>query len=233
MPAVLAVLMLLVFAVPAGAATSSVRLVECDAVARTADFEGDMRAVKGSQRLQMRFSVQYLAPGPDQGWQRVQAPNLDMWVSALPDRLRYVYTKHVEGLQSGVAYRVAVRFRWRAADGSVLRTGTRRSPACKLPDPRPNLVPLGIAAGPDGYTLTVANKGRTPAPATAASFEAGDSMFSDEDVPELEPGQRFTVTFAGAACAPGDMLVATVDATGLVDEAVEADDVLAVPCPES
>jgi CARDB len=192
-----------------------------------------MRAVKGAQRLQMRFSVLSLAADPEAAWERVQAPNLDQWVTALAGKQRYVYTKHVEGLQPGVGYRVSVRFRWRDADGEVLRSVTRRSRVCQVPDPRPNLVPVAIEGVPDGYTLTVANKGRTAAPATFASFEAGDAALPDEEVPELAPGARFKVTFAGPACAPAEMLAATVDATGLVDEAVEADDVLTVPCPAS
>ena len=206
-----------------------VRTVECDAVARTADFQGDMRAVKGSSRLQMRFSVQVKAAGAGD-WQRVQAPNLDQWVSALAGKQRYVYTKHLEGLQIGNGYRVVVRFRWRAADGTTLRTAIHRSRACRIPDPRPNLVPVSIAAVDGGYVVTVANKGRAPASATSASFEAGDTVLGDRDVPALDPGDRAKVTFAGPACVPGDPLVATVDATGLIDEAVEADDVLMAAC---
>jgi hypothetical protein len=187
----------------------------------------------------MRFSVQERMAGPDQEWQRVEAPRLDMWVSSLPGRRRYVYAKHIQGLKPGVAYRVSVRFRWRAADGRVLRSMTRRSRSCKVPDPRPDLVPTGIGAHPSGvpgrttYVLTVANKGRTAAPPSAASFDAGSTALPDQQVPALDPGAHFEVTFQGPACAPGDTLVATVDATGVVDEAVEADDVLTMLCPAS
>lgn len=238
MPAVVALFLLLLFAAPASAASQPVvRLAACDTQARTADFEGDMKTVPGTRRMQMRFTVQQLAAGGGQGWERVQAPNADMWVSALPGRLRYLYTKHVEGLQPGVGYRVSVRFRWRAADGSVLRSVVRHSRTCRVPDPRPDLVPVGIAETPGQtadsrtYVLTIANKGRSTAPATAASFEAGNTALPDADVPALDPGARFKVTFDGPPCGPGQTLVGTVDATGLVDEAVEADDVLTALCP--
>ena len=207
-----------------------VRAVDCDTAARTASFEGDMRAVAGARRLQMRFSVESEASGADAAWQRVQAPKLDTWVSARPGRSRYVYTKHVAALQPGNAYRVVVRFRWRAADGSVLDTVTRRSKACRIPDPRANLVPVRLRADGGTYTLTVANKGRTTAPASFASLDVGDTALPDEAVPELPAGARFEVTFSGPACAPATLLAATVDATGLVDEAIEADDVLTVAC---
>jgi hypothetical protein len=215
--------------VPALPPPAIVRTVECDTVARTADFQGDMRAIKGASRLQMRFSVQVDPAGADD-WQRVQAPNLDQWVSALAGKQRYVYTKHLEGLQTGNGYRVVVKFRWKAADGTTLKTVTHRSHACRLPDPRPNLVPVSIAQVDGGYVVTVANKGRAPAPATSASFDAGDAVLGDRDVPALDPGDRAKVAFAGPACTPGDQLVATVDATGLIDEAIEADDVLMAAC---
>ncbi|MEA2295782.1 MAG: hypothetical protein QOE86_3421 [Solirubrobacteraceae bacterium] len=237
MPAVIALVLLLVFAAPAAAASPVVRLVECGAQARTADFEGDMKAIAGTRRMQMRFTVEALPAGPSASWQRVEAPNLDTWISALPGRLRYVYTKHVEGLQPGVSYRVAVRFRWRAADGSVLRTALRRSDPCKVPDPRPDLVPVAIDVEPGTsadtrtYVLTLANKGRAAAPASSASFDAGQAALADQPVPALDPGARFKVSFDGPACVAGDTLAGTVDATGLVDEAVEADDLLTVPCP--
>jgi hypothetical protein len=160
----------------------------------------------------------------------VQAPKLDQWVSSLPGKQRYVYTKHLMGLQTGVGYRVVVRFRWRAADGTVLRSTTRRSRACRVPDPRPNQVPVSIAAAGGGYVVTVVHRGRSAAPASAVSLDVGDAALGDRDVPALDPGARYQATFAGAPCVPGDMLAATADATGLIDEAVEADDVLTVPC---
>jgi hypothetical protein len=189
-----------------------VRLADCDTANRAAVFEGDMRTVKRTLRLQMRFTVQEKAAGPDQSWHRVQAPTLD------------------QGLQPGVGYRVVVRFRWRSASGSVLRTVQRRSRTCRVPDPRPDLVPVSIAPVPGGYSLTIANKGHATAAASSASLDVGATALTDQDVPALDPGAHFRVTFSGPACAPGDTLSATVDATGLVDEAVEADDVLTVPC---
>jgi len=38
------------------------------------------------------------------------------------------------------------------------------------------------------------------------------------------------VAFTGPVCPAGDMLVATVDASGWLDEADEANDTLSVPC---
>jgi hypothetical protein len=232
---------LLVAAAPASAATSSVRLTACDAESATADFRGDMKAIADSATLQMRFSVQYRALAPagddDAGWERVQASNLDVWVSAQPGRSRYVYTKHVEGLQAGQAYRVSVRFRWKDAAGEVLRSAQRRSRSCRVPDPRADLTPVRVDVRPGTelntrtYVVTVANRGHTAAPASFVSLEVGALALPDQPVPALQPGRRSKVSFEGPVCAPGAPLVAVADATGLIDEAVEADDVLSTPCP--
>jgi hypothetical protein len=223
-------------AVASSASSPEVRLAACDATDRTADFEGDMRTVAGASRLQMRFSLLMRAADGDE-WVRVAGPRLDTWLSAQPGRSRYVYTKHVENLQAGAAYRVSVRFRWRAADGSVLRTVTRRSHSCVVPDPRPDLVPMavdvrpGAADGRSVYLVTVANRGRSAAPATSVAFDVGTQALPDRPLAALQPRDRAVVAFDGPACAAGTPLVVTVDATGLVDEALEADDVLTVPCP--
>src|SRR5205823_4055121 len=121
--------------------------------------EGDMKTVPGASRLQMRFSVQVHGDG---GWHHVPGPNLDVWVSSLPGRTRYVYDKHVTGLQLGVAYRVLVRFRWRSASGAIVRSALRFSHTCKVPDPRPDLQPVrvevrpGSSPGTSGYLVTIA-----------------------------------------------------------------------------
>jgi hypothetical protein len=45
------------------------------------------------------------------------------------------------------------------------------------------------------------------------------------------PGATRRIAFTAPACAAGEELVVTADATGLVDEADEEDNVLVVPCP--
>ncbi len=176
------------------ASVAAVRLTDCDRDAASAAFEGDMRAVPGTSRMQMRFSVEAHGDAAAQaGWERVPGPRLDTWVSSLPGRLRYLYSKHVEGLQAGVAYRTVVRFRWRAADGTVLRTAVRRSRACKVPDPRPDLRPLRITVAPGcdpdarRYRVLVANRGRSTAAASAVALAVGAAALPDQPAPPSTP----------------------------------------------
>jgi hypothetical protein len=226
---------LLTSAAPASALASkaaAVRLVECDAQARTADYAAEMRTLAGAAKLQLRFTLQVKETD---GWARVAAPNFDAWATAAPGRTRWVYDKHLENLGPG-AYRLSVRFRWRAADGSVLKSATRRSRACKVPDPRPDLAPLRITTGPGptpdtrAYEVTVANRGLGGAGPFPVWLSVDGTSLPEVEAGPLEPGRRVHVVFTGPVCPPGGTLVATVDASAWVDEADEADDTLSVPC---
>jgi hypothetical protein len=234
----LASLLLALLAVPAAASArvppkaAVVRLVACDEDARTAGFAAEMRALPGATRLQLRFILQVKETD---GWERVPAPGFGAWASAAPGRSRWVYDKHLENLAPG-AYRLSVRFRWRAADGAVVRTATRRSRACKVPDPRPDLAPLRIAVRPGAdeetraYVVTVVNHGLGAAGPFGVGLSVDGAPLEELEAGPLEPGERTRVTFSGPACAAGGRLVATVDASALLDEADEADDTLEVPC---
>ena len=226
---------LLVAAAPASAMASKaavVRLVDCDARARTADYAAEMRTVAGAAKLQLRFTLQVKETD---GWARVAAPRFDAWATAAPGRTRWVYDKHLENLGPG-AYRLSVRFRWRAADGTVLKAATRRSRACKVPDPRPDLAPVRITTGPGptqdtrAYEVTVVNQGLGAAGPFPVWLSVDGMSLEEVEAGPLEPGRRVRVAFTGPVCPAGDMLVATVDASGWLDEADEANDTLSVPC---
>ena len=47
----------------------------------------------------------------------------------------------------------------------------------------------------------------------------------------VPPGETRRIAFTAPVCGPGEELEVTADATGLVDEADEDDNVLVVPCP--
>jgi hypothetical protein len=216
--------------VPAKAA--AVRLVHCDAEAHTADFAADMRRLPGASRLQLRFTLQVKDTDV---WERVPAPSFDTWVTAAAGRTRWVYDKHLEKLGPG-AYRLSVRFRWRAADGTVVRVATRRSRACKVPDPRPDLAPLRITVrpGPDdatrAYVVTVADRGIGATGPFAVGLTVDGVALDELEAGPLDAGKHAKAVFYGPVCPAGATLVATVDASALVDEADEADNTLSVPC---
>ena len=195
-----------------------------------------MRAVPGTDRLAVRFMLQTRGPG-ELSWRNVTAPGLDTWLSSDHGVGRYGYLKTVRNLSAPASYRTVVRFRWLDAEGEVIRSAKRRSPSCRQADLRADLRPRrveehpAVDPGDRRYVVSVKNTGRTLAPPASVSLRAGDHLLPPGTMPSVLPGATRRIAFTAPACASGDELVVTADATGLVDEADEEDNVLVVPCP--
>ncbi|MEA2282182.1 MAG: hypothetical protein QOK21_2789 [Solirubrobacteraceae bacterium] len=211
-------------------------LVTCDTSAHEAVFDGRMDTRPGTARMQMRFVLQDHAPG--ERFTRVAIPGFSAWHSSLTGRLRYVYTRTVDGLVGPASYRVLVRFRWLAADGTVLHRAGAVSAACRQPDPRADLSVSALEVRPAArpgrrrYAITVTNSGRSAAPASRVALDLGDGGPPlSGPVDALGAGEQQTVVVGGRACEPGTLLTAAADATDVVDEHDEDDDTLALSCP--
>jgi hypothetical protein len=224
---------LLLAGFPAAAGAASVRLVECvpapDAHERSATFEARMREARGSDRMQVRFTLQ-VSEGVLPGWRRVAAPGLDQWLTSEPSVSRYSYSKTVLNLSAPAEYRMVVRFRWLDAEGEALRRSRATSRICRQPDMRPDLAVAGIDAVEGGYAVAVVNDGRTGSAPSSVVLAVGGVAFEPRPLTALEPGERRVVTVAGPACGSGDALTASVDPADAVDERDEADNALVVPC---
>ena len=219
----------LVLPASAAAAPAQVRLAGCEP--GRAIFEGSMRAVPGSARMQMRFTLQ-TRPTRDDEWVRVAGPRLDTWVGSDPGKLRYVYDKRVDGLVAPADYRARVRFRWVDAAGGTIARTHRESQVCRQRDPRPDLRLTDLRLHAGQYLATVRNAGRQPASPFDVSLELTGSEPVVQRAGALEPGEQTTVAFDAPACRPGSALEVVVDAAEEVDEAAEGDDVVALPCPD-
>ena len=223
----------------ATAGLTSVKVAECtpalEPEARSATFEARVRAVPGTERLAVRFTLQTRGPG-ELTWRKVTAPGLDAWLESDEGVGRYGYLKTVRNLSAPASYRVTVRFRWLDADGGVLRTAKRRSAACRQTDLRPDLDPRRVelheAADPRDrrYVVFVKNAGRTLAPPASVALRVGDRLLPPAMAPSAAPGATRRVAFTAPACAAGEELEVTVDPGDVLDEADE-DNVLVVPCP--
>ena len=224
---------------PAAPASSPARavLVTCDRGQRLAAFDGRMDAVSGAERMQMRFVLQDRLPH-HRHYHRVRIPGFSAWQTSEAGKTRYVYTKRVDGLVGPARYRVVVRFRWLDQDGDVVREARARSRSCRQPDPRPDLsvdaIDVRPGTTPDRrrYAVTIANTGRSDADASKLTLDLGDggSLFTTS-VDPIGAGEQRTVVIGGRACLPGAELTATADATDVIDERDEDDNVLAAPCP--
>lgn len=198
---------------------------------RVASFVGSMPAISGATRMQMRFELLRRRPG-EKLWRRARGvEGFGVWESSLPDRAGFVFHKRVDGLRVPAHYRASVHFRWNRANGTVVRTERRRTPVCRQPDLRPDLVPGSLRAVLDArpalavYTLVVRNDGRSPAQASSVRIAQGVS-----EVPALAAGAQAEVVVVAAACAPGASVAAVVDADRRVNEADE-DNGLQRRCP--
>ncbi|HEY1538130.1 MAG TPA: CARDB domain-containing protein [Solirubrobacteraceae bacterium] len=191
-------------------------------VGRVASFVGSMPATTGATQMQMRFDLQRRHPG-ERHWRIVRgAQGFGVWATADPGRAGFVFHKRVDSLPAPAAYRAVVRFRWNAADGTIVRRARRTTSACDQPDLRPDLVPGSLRAVLDAqpalavYTFVVRNSGRSaagPFSVRVAGAVAG--------VPGLAAGGQASVVVVGAACAPGSMVDALVDSDHRVDETDE------------
>jgi hypothetical protein len=125
----------LVMAAPA----ASARAVHCRAAAGdslpSADFEGRMKAVRGTHRMAMRFEVQErIGTTP---WTRVEASPLRHWRRSSPGVASFSFVQRVENLRLEGAYRVVVAFRWRDRSGQVIRVARDASDPCRAAEPVP------------------------------------------------------------------------------------------------
>ena len=197
--------------------------------APAATFAGEMRALPGASRMQMRFKLQVRTPQRDR-WTAVSAPGFGVWVTSASGTSRYVYTKRVENLVGPGSYRVQIRFRWLDAAGNRVATARANSRRCRQPDPRANLVVEDIGVEPaadparSSYVVLVRNNGRTEAEPSSLSLRIGfQPPLRAAPVAALAPGEYTLITFDGPACAPGDPLTALADVDQVVDERNERD----------
>jgi hypothetical protein len=225
-------------AAPATAADSTARvaLLSCStglsAGDRTAVYEGRMRRVSGTRRMQMRFALQWRQSGAKR-WSAVKAPGLGTWVSSNPGVKSYTFTKRIENLAAPASYRVVVSFRWLDARGHRLDSDKIVARPCREPDLRPNLVPKRVYSERIGdparrrYVVVVRNEGET----AAGAFDVGFGTLAPAHVVDLGPGVSTLVSFEAPRCDAPGRLTATIDPGALIDEADEDDNTLSVPCP--
>jgi hypothetical protein len=137
---VLAMLALAPFALSAGVQrtlaarpVASATLEECVTAAtqakRAATFSGEMTAIPGSAKMEMRIDVLEREPS-EAGFHVVSAEGLGVWRSAAPGVKTFKYIKQVTNLAAPAYYRGAVHFRWLSAKGKLVRTDELRTPRC-------------------------------------------------------------------------------------------------------
>lgn len=204
---------------------------------RYAVFTGSMPARPQGDRMAMRFDLEIREQG-ERSFRSVKAPSFGRWERSQPGRRGFIYSKRVDGLKAPAAYRAVVRFRWYAADGTVIASRRRTTPTCTQPDPRPNLRLLAVRTaagtfpGTVTYLLTVVNSGRGPA--DAFEIEAGpddDGPAGTVTVGGMAAREARVIEVPGRPCAVGGRVRVRLDVTAAVAESDERDNDARRACP--
>jgi hypothetical protein len=101
---------------------------------RAATFSGEMTALAGTTRMEMRFDLQERLSG-ETGFHLVTAPGLGVWRASNQGVMIYKYVKQVTDLSFPAVYRAVVRFHWLNAKGRVVRRTALLTPVCAQPAP--------------------------------------------------------------------------------------------------
>jgi hypothetical protein len=224
---------------PVGASKSkrmtSVRVVDCersDLVGRSALFSGKMRAVRHTERMWMRFSLQ--ARVGRGKFKPLRAPGLSRWRKSKAGVRRFTYRQRVRALEEGVVYRSIVRFRWYDAEGKRLRRAKRRSRGCDQRPNLPNLRPIRIggkkiSGGKALYTVRVANYGKAGARHVPVELSIDSGPAAPLVVNSIPAGAVVAVRFKGPRC--GTQVEARVDPDDAIRESRESDNSRGASCP--
>jgi len=221
--------------VPARAA--SAKVIECHPSEagdepRSATFQGRVRALRGSARMRMRFTL--LERFGDERRHAVSFPELRAWHASKPGIRDFRYNQTVTGLQGGGEYRARVDFRWYDGDGNLLRKARRISGTCRQQGLLANLRPGAPTAGPgpEGtvtYTVPVQNRGKVTAKDVAVELSVDGAATNVGHIDEIPPGTKRAVRFTGPACKGGLRVV--VDPSDTIKERRERDNVRKAACP--
>ncbi len=111
---------------------------------RSATFGGEMTAIAGSVRMEMRIELLERMPA-EPLFHSVLAPGLGVWRTAATGVKVYKYIKQVTNLSAPATYQGAVAFRWLNARGRPIKQMELRTPRCEQPAP-PAPVPLPVPA---------------------------------------------------------------------------------------
>jgi CARDB len=216
-------------------------LIECSHGKRPSDrsalFSGQMDQIADATGMRMRFDLSERI-GSSTVWRDVASPALRTWRYADPGVLRFLYRQRVDGLKEATAYRMTVRFRWLADDGSVVAKNSARSPVCRQPGKLPNLAvrdDVRARSGPTGgtyrYVVTFHNNGRVSSPPTKLKLRVDGAEVDVRPIGRLQPGERRRVRFVGPACEHD--VQARIDPGNRVREITESDNLRTVPCEQA
>lgn len=120
-----------------GKASASATLSQCATATvpqteRAATFAGEMSAIPGTARMEIRIDLEERAPG-ELLYRTVSAPGLGLWHSSAAGVKIFTHIQQVTNLSAPALYRGVLRFRWLSAKGRLLKAAALRTAVCEQP----------------------------------------------------------------------------------------------------
>jgi hypothetical protein len=101
---------------------------------RSATFAGEMTAIAGTARMQMRVELRERIPGELQ-YRTVADPALGVWRGSAPGVKLFTHIQQVSNLSAPAVYRGVVHFRWVNAKGRAIKAEALATAVCEQPAP--------------------------------------------------------------------------------------------------
>jgi hypothetical protein len=99
---------------------------------RSATFAGEMTAIAGTARMQMRVELQERIPGEVQ-YRTVANPALGVWHGSTAGVKVFTHIQQVSNLSAPAVYRGVVHFRWVNAKGRTIKSEGLSTALCEQP----------------------------------------------------------------------------------------------------
>jgi archaellum component FlaF (FlaF/FlaG flagellin family) len=219
------------------ASPAGVRTISCthwqEGTDGSVKYAARMRSIEGSARMSLR--IRLLEKFGDGGFERVSAEGLGVWRKARAGASKFRWEQEIGALRQGAVYRAAVRYRWRDAEGRLIRTERRRSSLCDQDGALPNLrvqsikTRTGEVEKTAVYRVTIVNDGSAQARNVGVLLRVDGEIVDEAEVIDvLEPKESRIVTFNGPECH--QRLRVVVDPKQLISESHERDNVLSPSC---
>jgi hypothetical protein len=101
---------------------------------RSATFAGEMTAIAGTARMQMRVELQERIPGELQ-YRTVADPALGVWRGSAAGVKVFTHIQQVSNLSAPAVYRGVLHFRWVNAKGRAIKAEEQATAVCEQPAP--------------------------------------------------------------------------------------------------
>jgi hypothetical protein len=131
---------------PVASATVEQCVTSVEQSERAVTLVGEMTALPGTARMQMRIELQERGP-KEEAFHGVSDPGIGQWLRAAPGVHIYKNLDKVTNLSAPAVYRGEVHFRWLNARGHLIKALALRTGRCEQPSPPTRTAPALGATG--------------------------------------------------------------------------------------